>query len=85
MFPSTVQFGTRLAAAPSPDGDNEEYKNPPVYIGDVCSDAVECNAVKDCTLGSDETICGEQAHAKHTCFLQVFAFLTSSSTTNSPQ
>lgn len=68
MFPTTVQFGTRLAAAPSPDDDNEDYEPPPVYIGDVCSNAVECNAVKDCALGSDETNCGEQAHAKHTCF-----------------
>lgn len=80
MFPTTVQFGTRLTAAPSSDDDNEEYENPPVHIGDVCTDAVECNAVKECALGSDETTCGEQAHAKHTCLLQVIAFLTSSLT-----
>lgn len=73
MFPTTVQFGTRLASAPSPDDDNEEYENPPVYIGDECSNAaIECNAVKECALGSDETTCGEQAHAKHTCFFAGF-------------
>lgn len=59
MFPTTVQFGTRLAAVPFPDDDEQGYENPPVFIDDNCSNVVQCNAVKDCTLGSDETVCCE--------------------------
>lgn len=61
MFPTTVHFGTRLAAVPFPDDDNDhhDYENPPVFVDDRCSNPVECDGVKDCTLGSDETVCGE--------------------------
>lgn len=59
MFPTTVQYGTRPAAAPLPDEDMRGYEDPPVFIDDKCANATECDAVKDCTLGSDETVCGE--------------------------
>lgn len=63
MFPTTVQFGTRLAVVSIlDDDDHDRYKNPPVSIDDSCSnDTVQCDAVIDCTLGSDETNCGEWA------------------------
>lgn len=63
MFPTTVQFGTRLAAAPDNDNDEHDYENLPAIYDDKCSNVIQCDAVKDCTLGSDETVCGEQAHA----------------------
>lgn len=63
MFPTTVQFGTRLAVASlldDDDDDNHKYEPPPISIDDSCSnDTVQCDAVRDCMLGSDETNCGE--------------------------
>ncbi|XP_056905456.1 transmembrane protease serine 13a isoform X1 [Takifugu flavidus] len=54
-----VQFGTRLAVVSLlGDDDKQGYENPPVSIDDSCSNnTVQCDAVKDCTLGSDETNC----------------------------
>lgn len=77
MFP-TVQFGTRLAVNSLLDHDDDDgYKDPPVYTDETCPNhKLRCDAVKDCTLGSDETNCGEKKQNKKTTLPTGAASLT---------
>lgn len=66
---NSVQFGTRVAIAAvlQDENDDQKYQNPPVSVNDVCpNNTVQCDAVRDCTLGSDETNCGEKTHCANT-------------------
>ncbi|XP_019129815.1 transmembrane protease serine 13a [Larimichthys crocea] len=54
-----VRYGTRLAtAAFLYDNDNEHYKENLLPVYDTCSNnTVQCDAIRDCELGTDETNC----------------------------
>lgn len=55
-----IRFGTSLAATGIFYGEPEEpeTENPPVPMHDTCpNNTVECDAKKDCQLGSDEAYC----------------------------
>ena len=34
-------------------------------MNDTCSNAIQCDGVKDCTLGSDEAVCSEYSRSAH--------------------
>lgn len=60
--PTTVRYGTRLATAEILYDNDSDHNNisPSVMIKDTCpNDTVQCNGIKDCQLGTDETNCSE--------------------------
>ena len=58
---STVRYGTRTAVNLYDDDDEDGSRDDttlPEY--DTCSNnTVQCDAIRDCQLGTDETNCGE--------------------------
>lgn len=63
-----MRYGTRIAttAILYNKPDEQEVENPPVSKNENCPEnPVQCDGIKDCLLGSDETVCGEKAHTYH--------------------
>ncbi len=62
---TTVRYGTRLATIAILNDNYDDYKdeNPQLPDYDTCpNNTVECDAIRDCQLGTDETNCGEWVH-----------------------
>lgn len=72
--PLTVRYGTRLGAAILYNDDHDDEKENVRYPQhDTCpNNTVQCDAITDCLLGTDETNCGEQAHAHTRAHTQTF-------------
>lgn len=62
---TTVRYGTRLATVAILQDDDDDHRNEnlPLPNYDTCpNNTVECDAIIDCQLGTDETNCGEWVH-----------------------
>ena len=59
---TTVRYGTRLATAVILYNEANDYRDENVLLPkyDTCpNNTVQCDGIRDCQLGTDETNCGE--------------------------
>lgn len=68
----TVRFGSRFATAivlyDEDEGDEQRSEILPLPKYEICHNStVQCDGIRDCQLGTDETNCGKHAHT-HTFY-----------------